>query len=109
MAEDQQMKQLRIQLEAELTHDGYQRTVEDRMKALLHNQPEWERGVKDSCLQKIQGYSGDLNNVNIDQLTSELLGEGVGKIPEPVEKEIESMILLRLQGSKHYKDFINDI
>ncbi len=54
------------------------------MKFLLSNQPNWEAGVKDKCLKKIQ-EKADLNNVNIEQLTKELLDEDVGSIPKEIE------------------------
>ena len=73
--------------------------VEAKLKELLGGQPEWERKIKDECLKVIQGQN-DLTNVNIDQLTNQLMGNAdLTKIPNNIETEIEKMILDKLKDS----------
>ena len=98
-AEDQQMKDLRTNLENELRNDNYEMKVEEKLKQLLAGQPEWEKKIKDECLRVIQGQN-DLTNVNIDLLTNQLMGNAdLTKIPNNIETEIEKMILDKLKDS----------
>ena len=67
--EDQQMKDLRTNLEKELKSQGFEQKVEEELKAQLAKQGAWEAKIKEACLQKIQQQQ-DLSNVNIDFLTN---------------------------------------
>ena len=108
-AEDQQMRDLRTNLENELRLDNYEGKVEAKLKELLAGESYWEKRIKDECLRVIQGQN-DLTNVNIDLLTNQLMGNAeLTKIPNNIESEIEKMILDRLKKSEHYTKFINDI
>ena len=67
--EDQQMKDLRTNLEKELKSQGFEQKVEEELKAQLAKQGLWEAKIKEACLQKIQQQQ-DLSKVDIELLTN---------------------------------------
>ena len=82
--EDQQMNELRRNLEKEVNTDRFKAETEELLKGLLEAEKKWESDIKQKCLLKIQEQK-ELNDVDINKMSEDLLNDGIANIPKDIE------------------------
>ena len=82
--EDQQMNELRRNLEKEVNTDRFKAETEELLKGLLETENKWESDIKQKCLLKIQEQK-ELNDVDINKMSEDLLNDGIANIPKDIE------------------------
>ena len=76
------------------------------MRQKLQN-TEWENEIKKKCMDLIKGK--DLDNINMDEISKQLLEFGATKVPPMISNEMEKEIKNRLMQDESYKKFLNEV
>ena len=82
--EDQEMTKLRQALEKEVITERFNNEVEALLKQLLDRDQNWEKDVKQKCLEKIQ-KENDLNKVDINKISDDIHKEMQTTFPKAIE------------------------
>ena len=83
--EDQEMTKLRQALEKEVITERFNNEVEALLKQLLDREQNWEKDVKQKCLEKIQ-KENDLNKVDINKISDDIHKEVQTTFPKAIEE-----------------------
>ena len=64
----------------------------------------WEKDLKEECMNLIRQQP--LDNVNMDQITTQLMNSGRDKIPQQVKDHAYNRIKTFLENEQAYQNFI---